>query len=121
MTTTRKITKILTGTALAALAAPAVVAATIASAPAAQASPFQDSRYVSCVAQDGVYSTLGPSEEAADGQQYASDISTGRRSVAGEQEWVLNHNSVDRGGANTLVNCATEVYLSFGPDRSWIA
>jgi hypothetical protein len=122
-TTTRKITKILTGTALAALAAPAVIAATIASAPAAQATAFQDSRYVACVATDGLYSNLGPSQAAAGGRQIAIDISAGLRSVTGEQEWVYRNtpSAIARSDANVMVNCATEVYLGFGPDGSWIA
>jgi hypothetical protein len=123
MTPTRKITKILTGSALAALAAPAVIAATIASAPAAQATAFQDSRYVACVAAHGVSSNLGPIQAAADGRQFATDISAGLRSVAGEQEWVYRNtpSAIARSDANVMVNCATQVYLGFGPDGVWIA
>jgi hypothetical protein len=121
MTTTRKITKILAGTALAALAVPAAIAASITSAPAAQATTFQDSRYVACT--DGRYSNIGPSQAAAGGRQIAIDISAGLRSVAGEQEWVYRNtpSAITRSDATVMVNCATEVYLGFGPDGSWIA
>jgi hypothetical protein len=108
--TTKKL--LLSAAALAGFAALPLYAA-----PAAQATPSQDASYVSCVARDQISSNLGPSDMAAAGRSMANDIATGVRSAAGEQAYVYNHtgSSITQADANVLVNCATEVWLGYGP------
>jgi hypothetical protein len=96
----------------------AVPAAALALAPAtAHATAQQDSQYIACVAQDGLYNNSGPAAAAAGGRMFAADIAIGVRTVAGEQRWVFLNTPMEitQSDANVLVNCATEVYLGFGP------
>jgi hypothetical protein len=88
----------------------------VATAPSAQASASQDAAYVSCVTPY-VYNTYGPSVEATLGRSYATDISLGIRTPYQEQRYVYanTNDSVTQADANALVNCATEVWLGYGP------
>lgn len=83
----------------------------------ANATPYQDSQYVSCVAQDGLFNYSGPSAQAAEGRAIAYDISSGLRTEIQERNWVYHNTPANIGltDANYLVNCATQVYLGYGP------
>ncbi len=95
----------------------ALIAAPLAAAGTASASPQQDSQYVGCVAEGGIYNNLGPSSVATVGRDIAYHISSGIRDPLEEREYVYFNtpNSVSRTGANYMVNCATDIYLGFGP------
>jgi hypothetical protein len=97
-------------------AAALVIAAGIAHADTGLA----DTQYVTCVAQDGLYSTDGPSDTAAGGRKIAYDISSGLRTVSEEQYYVYLHTAavIQQYDANYMVNCARAVYLGYGPSTS---
>ena len=99
----------------------AVIAATLPllTAGSANATPSQDSRYVACVAP--IYNNYGPNSLAWLGQSYANDIAYGYRTAAEEQNWVYYNtpSSITRADANTLVNCATSVWLGYGWDGTY--
>jgi len=90
-------------------------------APAAQATPAQDSQYVACVAQDSIYDNQGPTVLASLGRQYASDIAYGIRTGPQEDYYVYRNTgpSITQTDANWLVNCAVGVYSGWGPDSAW--
>lgn len=90
----------------------------VAGAPDAAATPAQDAAYVACVAQGGLYNELGPDAQAAIGRMIATDIANGVPPLV-ERDWVYYHTPVEIGvtQANWLVNCATMVWLGFGPQR----
>ena len=97
----------------------ALLATPMVAAGAASAYPGSDldAQYVACVAQDGLFSHGGPSMQAAYGRQIANHISWGWRDPVQERDWVYNDTPAVIGvtDANWLVNCATQVYLGFGP------
>ena len=69
------------------------------------------------MAQDGLYNSNGPSFQASFGRQIANDISLGIRNELQERDWVYYNTPAGIGvtDANYLVNCATQVYLGYGP------
>lgn len=87
----------------------------------ASASPQQDSNYVACVAQDGLFNDDGPTVLAELGRMYANDIATGVRNGPQEDDYAYVHSgpTIGRIDANWLVNCATGVYSDWGPEASW--
>jgi hypothetical protein len=96
----------------------AVAIGSLTGAGAANATPYQDSQYVACVAVDQLYSTHGPSAVAARGREIANHISSGWRDPLHERDWVYYNTDSEIGvtDANFMVNCATQIYLGFGPD-----
>ena len=86
-------------------------------APAAQATPSQDAQDVGCVSTGGGYNNNGPSAEASVGRTIANDIASGIRDPLQERNYIYNttNSSVGITDANVLVNCATEVWLGYGP------
>lgn len=100
------------------LAAAALAAAALGTAAQAGATPLQDAQYVSCIADDGLASNSGPSSAAFVGRAIVTDIAAGLRSPAEEAAYVYaNSNaSITVTDANVMVNCATEVWLGYGPE-----
>jgi hypothetical protein len=98
----------------------ALVAGALGTAGAASATPV-DAQYDGCVkAGTDLYTTSGVSF-AVYGRQIAGHISSGLRDPLQERNWVWHNTneSVDWIDANVLVNCATDVYLGFGPGDSY--
>ena len=95
----------------------AVALGSLVGAGTASADSYQDSQYVACVAVDGLFSYSGPSAQAAFGRQIAGHIASGLRDPLQEREWVYwnTPGDIDRVSSNYLVNCATDIYLGFGP------
>lgn len=79
--------------------------------------PSQDAQYVACVASEGIYNNQGPSTAAALGRSIANDIALGLRTPLEEQYWVYYNTpaSITQYDANVIVNCATSIYLGYGP------
>jgi hypothetical protein len=109
MKNTKIIRKGLAAVAMAA-AALALPVAAFAAAPSAQATPNQDSNYVSCASP--VISHNGPAALAAFGHSLAVDINNGVAPAA-EAQWVYDHTPADITGADAknLVKCAITVWL----------
>ena len=97
----------------------AIALGTLVGAGTASAYPGADldSLYVTCVAVDGLYNHYGPTALATYGRQIANDIQLGVRDPYQEREYVYYDTplTISRDDANYLVNCATSVYLGFGP------
>jgi len=76
-----------------------------------------DSTYVTCVAQDSLYNNYGPSALAAVGRQIANEIELGVRNPLQERDYIyrVTPYSIGVNDANWMVNCATSVYLGYGP------
>src|ERR1700741_5078170 len=108
MKNTKIIRKGLAAAALAGFAALPLSA--LLGAGAANATPNQDSNYVTCVCP--VISHNGPAALAAFGTCLAADINNGVAPAA-EAQWVYDHTPADITGADAknLVSCAITVWL----------
>ena len=77
----------------------------------------KDALFIACTSDGGMFNPNGPAVGATFGRQIASDISSGLRDPLQERDYVYH---ITTGGvgiteANVLVNCATGVYLGYGP------
>ena len=95
----------------------AVAVSSLLGAGPASADSYQDSQYVACVAVDGLFSYSGPSAQAAFGRQIAGHIASGLRDPLQEREGSTGTRPARStwASSNYLVNCATDIYLGFGP------
>jgi hypothetical protein len=100
----------------------AATCASAASTPSAHTAPFslQENKYVACV--EVGWDPLGIQVNDQDllvlkGHQIVTGINNGR--TPAQQAALINSWTHNPEGANVVVNCATEVYLGFGPDSSW--
>ena len=100
----------------AALGAAAIAGSLLGAGTASATTP--ESYFLSCIAQEDLYSTNGQAAMAQHGRNIANHISSGLRSPLEERNWVYQNTnaSIDFIDANVLVNCATEAWLGFGSE-----
>ncbi len=96
----------------------AITVGALMGAGAANATPRQDSEFIACTSAQGLYNNTGTEAGAGYGRTIAYHISSGLRNPLQERNHVYHEtpSSITLSDANVLVNCATTVYLGFGPN-----
>jgi hypothetical protein len=76
----------------------------------------QDSAYLGCLYDGWGFPSNNPAASVRWGHEIASDIGSGLRSPVQERDFVFYASDIPTlARANVMVNCATTVFLGFGP------